>query len=91
MAITINGKIYDETKIDDKCKNAVVQVSQAQAKLRQLTSEFDNVKIIINWYSDYLTNNLPESALVEETAKDGEPAANSAEEPAEDNADQPQS
>ena len=50
-----------------------------------------NVKIIINWYSDYLTNNLPESALVEETAKDGEPAANSAEEPAEDNADQPQS
>ena len=91
MAITINGKTYDETKIDDKCKNAVVQVSQAQAKLRQLTSEFDNVKIIINWYSDYLTNNLPERALVEETAKDGEPAANSAEEPAEDNADQPQS
>ena len=91
MAITINGKTYDETKIDDKCKNAVVQVSQAQAKLRQLTSEFDNVKIINNWYSDYLTNNLPESALVEETAKDGEPAANSAEEPAEDNADQPQS
>ena len=91
MAITINGKTYDETKLDDKCKNAVVQVSQAQAKLRQLTSEFDNVKVLINHHSDYLTNNLPESALVEETAKDGEPAANSAEEPAEDNADHPQS
>ena len=45
MAITINGKTYDENKLDDKCKNAVVQVSQAQAKLRQLTPEFDNVKI----------------------------------------------
>ena len=91
MAITINGKTYDETKLDDKCKNAVVQVSQAQAKLRQLTSEFENVKVLIKHHSDYLTSNLPESALVEETAKDGEPAANSAEEPAEDNADQPQS
>ena len=91
MAITINGKTYDETKLDDKCKNAVVQVSQAQAKLRQLTSEFENVKVLIKHHSDYLTSNLPESALVEETAKDGEPAANSAEEPAEDNADQSQS
>ena len=91
MAITINGKTYDENKLDDKCKNAVVQVSQAQAKLRQLTSEFENVKVLIKHHSDYLTSNLPESALVEETAKDGEPAANSAEEPAEDNADQPQS
>ena len=73
MAITIDGKSYDETKLDEKCKNAIVQVSQAQAKLKQLTSEFDNVKVLINHHSDYLTNNLPESALVEETAKDGEP------------------
>ena len=52
---------------------------------------FCNFKNSIEYVSDYLTNNLPESALVEETAKDGEPAANSAEEPAEENADQPQS
>ena len=91
MAITINGKIYDETKLDDKCKNAIVQVSQAQAKLKQLTSEFDNVKVLINHHSDYLTNNLPESALVEETAKDGEPDTNSAEKPAEENVDKPKS
>ena len=83
MAITINGKTYDENKLDDKCKNAVVQVSQAQAKLRQLTSEFDNVKVLINHHSDYLTNNLPAAALIEETAKDkdGEPAEKPAEEP----------
>ena len=74
MAITIDGKSYDETKLDEKCKNAIVQVSQAQAKLRQLTSEFDNVKVLIKHHSDYLTSNLPESALVETPAKDGEPA-----------------
>ena len=27
MAITIDGKSYDETKLDDKCKNAIVQVN----------------------------------------------------------------
>ena len=63
MAITIDGKTYDETKLDDKCKNAVVQVSQAQARIKQLASEFDNVKVLINHHSDYLTNNLPESAM----------------------------
>ena len=91
MAITIDGKSYDETKLDDKCKNAIVQVSQAQAKLKQLTSEFDNVKVLINHHSDYLTANLPASALVEETAKDGEPDTNSAEKPAEENVDKPKS
>ena len=91
MAITIDGRSYDETKLDDMCKNSLVQVKSLQGKLRQLSAELDNVKVLINHHSDYLTNNLPESALVEETAKDGEPAANSAEEPAEENADQPQS
>ena len=80
MAITIDGKSYDETKLDEKCKNAIVQVSQAQAKLRQLTSEFDNVKVLIKHHSDYLTSNLPAAALIEETAKDGEPAEKPAEE-----------
>ena len=65
MAITINGKQYDETKLDDKCKNAIVQVSQAQAKLKQLTSEFDNVKVLINHHSEFLTANLPAAALIE--------------------------
>ena len=73
MAITIDGKSYDETKLDDKCKNSVVQVNSLQGRLRQLAAEFDNVKVLINHHSEYLKNNLPAAALVEETAKDGEP------------------
>ena len=81
MAITIDGKSYDETKLDDKCKNSVVQVNSLQGKLRQLSAEFDNVKVLIKHHSDYLTSNLPAAALIEETAKDGEPAEKPAEEP----------
>ena len=73
MAITIDGKSYDETKLDEKCKNAIVQVSQAQAKLKQLTSEFDNVKVLIKHHSDFLTANLPASAIIEDKAPVEEP------------------
>ena len=74
MAITIDGKSYDETKLDDKCKNSVVQVNSLQGRLRQLAAEFDNVKVLINHHTEYLKSNLPTSALVEEVAKDGKPA-----------------
>ena len=75
MAIIIDGKSYDETKLDDKCKNSVVQVNVLQGRLRQLTADFDNVKVLINHHSEYLKSNLPTSALVKEkAAKDGEPA-----------------
>ena len=76
MAITIDGKTYDDAKLDDKCKNAIVQVSQAQNKLRQLTSEFENVKVLIKHHSEYLTANLPTDAIVEDT-----PVEDTAEEP----------
>ena len=38
MAITIDGKSYDETKLDDKCKNSIVQVNSLQARLRNFIS-----------------------------------------------------
>ena len=75
MAITIDGKSYDETKLDDKCKNSVVQVNVLQGRLKQLSVDFDNVKVLINYHSEYLKSNLLTSALVKEkAAKDVEPA-----------------
>jgi|TARA_B110000967_G_scaffold197421_1_gene229144 nanoRNase/pAp phosphatase (c-di-AMP/oligoRNAs hydrolase) len=65
MTVTIDGKNYDETKLDDKAKNAVVQVQQGQVRLKQLQNEFDNVKIIIDHHSKYLKDNLPASAVIE--------------------------
>ena len=73
MAITIDGKSYDETKLDDKCKNSIVQVNSLQTRLRTLSTEFDNVKVLIKHHSDYLTANLPASAIVEDKVPVEEP------------------
>jgi len=73
MAITIDGKSYDETKLDDKCKNSIVQVNSLQTRLRTLSAEFDNVKVLIKHHSEYLTTNLPASAIVEDKVPVEEP------------------
>ena len=73
MAITIDGKSYDETKLDDKCKNSIVQVNTLQSRLKNLAAEFDNVKVLIKHHSDYLTANLPASAVVEDKVPVEEP------------------
>ena len=77
MAITIDGKSYDETKIDDKCKTSIVQVNSLQSRLKNLAAEFENVKVLIEHHSEYLTANLPASAIVEDKV----PVENSVEEP----------
>ena len=69
MAININGKEYDDTKLDDKIKNAVIQVQNHQNKMRQLQAEFDNCKIIVEHHSKYLKDNLTADAEVKEEAK----------------------
>ena len=74
MAITIDGKQYDETKLDDKHKNAIVQVQQAQNKLKQLQSEFENVQVLIAHHSKYLTENLHAAALLADAKVEDKPA-----------------
>ena len=73
MAITIDGKSYDETKLDDKCKTSIVQVNSLQSRLKNLAAEFDNVKVLIKHHSEYLTANLPTSAIVEDKVPVEEP------------------
>ena len=73
MAITIDGKSYDETKLDDKCKTSIVQVNSLQSRLKNLAAEFENVKVLIKHHSEYLTSNLPASAIVEDKVPVEEP------------------
>ena len=39
MAITIDGKQYDETKLSEDVKSSIVQVSNLQARQKNLTIE----------------------------------------------------
>ncbi len=74
MAITIDGKSYDESKLSDEVKSSIVQVSQQQARQKQLSAEFDNTKVLIKHHKDEITKDKEEPELIEgEDQNDSEP------------------
>ena len=70
MAITIDGKKYDETKLSDEVKNSIVQVSNLQARQKNLTVEFDNNKVLIKHNRDLIAKGLTDEALVKDEKKE---------------------
>ena len=70
MAITIDGKKYDETKLSDEVKNSIVQVSNLQTKQKQLTTEFDNCKVLIKHHRDIISKGLKDEALIKDEKKE---------------------
>ena len=47
MAITINGKQYDESKIEQNVKNSIAQVQLIQRRMNELQMDFDNAKVLL--------------------------------------------
>ncbi len=70
MAITIDGKQYDESKLSEDVKSSIVQVSNLQARQKNLTIEFDNTKVLINHHRDIITKGLTDEALVKDEKKE---------------------
>ena len=70
MAITIDGKSYDETKLSEEVKSSIVQVSNLQSRQKNLTVEFDNTKVLINHHRDIITKGLTDEALVKDEKKE---------------------
>ena len=48
MTITINDKTYDETKLDAKVRNSIVQVNNYQSRLNTLVADVENCKLILD-------------------------------------------
>ena len=67
MAITINGKQYDENKIDQNIKNSIGQVQFIQRRMNELQLDFDNAKVLLQHHQKNIQDNLPASAEIEET------------------------
>ena len=65
MAITINGKEYEEADLDNNVKNSIRQVQNANQQIAGLQAELLNQQIIAQHHSKFITENLPE-------IKDGE-------------------
>ena len=66
MAITINGKQYDENKIDQNVKNSIGQVQFLQKRMNELQMDFDNAKVLLQHHQKNIQDNLPAAAEIEE-------------------------
>ena len=70
MAITINGKQYDENKIDQNIKNSIGQVQFLQRRMNELQLDFDNAKVLLQHHQKNIQDNLPASAEIEESKEE---------------------
>ena len=59
MAITIDGKEYDEADLDNNVKNSINQVRNANEQIAQLQAEVLNHQILAQHRSKYIQENLP--------------------------------
>ena len=79
MAITINGKEYDETKLSDDVKNSILQVQNSNNATIRLKAEILNHQILSQHHSKNIQDNLP----VDEEAPTEEATIETAEAPTE--------
>ena len=63
MAITINGKEYDEADLDNNVKNSINQVRNANEQIAQLQAEVLNFQILAQHHSKYIQDNLPKDEV----------------------------
>ena len=72
MAITIDGKEYDETKLDNNVKNSIVQVQNANNNIVNLQADLLNNQILAQHHSNFIKENLPadEEAPTEEVTEE---------------------
>ena len=73
MAITINGKQYDETKLEQGIINSIAQIQMLQKRMNELQMDFDNAKVLLQHHQKNITDNLPASAEIEEDKPAEEP------------------
>jgi len=59
MAITINGKEYDENDFSNDVKNSILQVQNSNQQIAQLQAEVLNHQIIAKHHSQNIQDNLP--------------------------------
>ena len=78
MAITINGKEYDEADLDNNVKNSINQVQNSNQAIANLQAEILNHQILAQHHSKNIQDKLPADAEA-----DAEATTEAAEAPAE--------
>ena len=77
MAITIDGKEYDEATLDNNIKNSINQVQNSNQAIARLQAEILNHQILAQHHSNFIKENLP-TGEVETTTETAEAPAETA-------------
>ena len=56
---TLDGKEFDESKLEGKAKIAFNNVKQLTEKRSELAVELERVQVLIGYYSTMIKDNLP--------------------------------
>jgi hypothetical protein len=58
MAITINGKEYDETQFSDKLKNYIIARQEIQNNKTRLLIEIEKIDVLTEYYNNRIIEEL---------------------------------
>jgi len=66
MTIKINGKNYDENKLDKKVVNSIGQIAVLQKRMNEIQMDHENAKVLLAHHQQTVKDNLSDEALEEE-------------------------
>ena len=66
MTITIDGKNYDESKLDKKVVNSIGQIAILQKRMNDIQMDHENAKVLLAHHQKNVKDNLSDEALEEE-------------------------
>ena len=66
MTITIDGKNYDENKLDKKVVNSIRQIAILQKRMNDIQMDHENAKVLLAHHQKNVKDNLSDEALEEE-------------------------
>ena len=66
MTIKIDGKNYDENKLDKKVVNSIGQIAILQKRMNELQMDHENAKVLLAHHQQTVKDNLSDEALEKE-------------------------
>ena len=66
MTIKINGKNYDENKLDKKVVNSIGQIAVLQKRMNEIQMDHENAKVLLAHHQQTVKDNLSDEALEKE-------------------------
>ena len=70
MTIKIDGKNYDENKLDKKVVGAIQQIAILQKRINDIHMDHENAKVLLAHHQQSVKDNITDEALEKEEPKE---------------------